>query len=44
MDSSNILTAKGIPCAFEQCDIYQNGEWKAVYRGVPSDKDKIRYK
>ncbi len=43
MESSNILTAKGIPCAFEQYDLYQNGRWKTVYRGVPSDKDRIRY-
>lgn len=43
MDSSNILSAKGIPCAFEQYDLYQNGEWKTVYRGVPSDKDRIRF-
>lgn len=43
MDSSDLLSAKGIPCAFEQYDLYQNGEWKSVYRGVPSDKDRIRY-
>jgi hypothetical protein len=43
MDSSNILSANGIPCAFEQYDLYQNGEWNTVYRGVPSDKDRIRY-
>lgn len=43
MDSSDLLSAKGIPCAFEQYDLYQNGEWKSIYRGVPSDKDRIRY-
>ncbi len=43
MDSSDLLSAKGIPCAFEQYDLYQNGEWKSVYSGVPSDKDRIRY-
>lgn len=43
MDSSDLLSAKGIPCAFEQYEIIQNGEWKTVYRSVPSDKDRIRY-
>lgn len=33
----------GIPCAFEQYEIYQDGEWKTAYRSVPSDKDRIRY-
>lgn len=43
MDSSNILSAKGIPCAFEQYELFQDGEWKTVYNGVPSDKDRIRF-
>ena len=43
MDSSDLLSAKGIPCAFEQYDLYQNGKWKTVYKGVPSDKDRIRF-
>lgn len=42
MDSSDLLSAKGIPCVFEQYDLYQNGEWKGVYKGVPTDKDRIR--
>ncbi len=44
MDSSNLLSAKGIPCAFEQYESFQDGAWKTVYNGVPSDKDRIRYK
>lgn len=43
MNSSDLLSAKGIPCAFEQYDVFHNGEWKTVYNGVPSDKDRIRY-
>jgi murein DD-endopeptidase MepM/ murein hydrolase activator NlpD len=43
MDSSDILVAKGIPCAFERYDLFQNNEWKAVYKGIPSDKDRIRF-
>lgn len=43
MESSDLLTAKGIPCAFEQYELFQDGEWKTVYHGVPSNKDRIRY-
>jgi hypothetical protein len=43
MDSSDWLIAKGIPCAFEQYNLYQNGEWESVHRRVPSDKDRIRF-
>lgn len=43
MDSSDWLSAKGIPCAFEQYEIFQDGEWKTVYKGVPTDKDRIRF-
>ena len=43
MDSSNILSAKGIPCAFERYELFQDGEWKIVYKGVPSEKDRIRF-
>lgn len=43
MDSSDILSAKGIPCAFERYDLFQDDEWKTVYKGVPSDKDRIRF-
>lgn len=43
MDSSNLLSAKGIPCAFEQYESCQDGAWKTVYNGVPSDKDRIRF-
>lgn len=43
MDGSDLLSAKGIPCAFEQYDLLQDGEWNTVYRRVPSDKDRIRF-
>ncbi len=42
MDSSDLRSAKGLPCAFEQYEIFQEGEWKTVYRSIPSDKDRIR--
>ena len=43
MDSSDILSAKGIPCAFERYDVLQGEQWRAVYSGVPSDRDRIRF-
>lgn len=43
MDSSNLLSARGIPCAFEQYDLFQDGKWKTVYKAIPSDTDRIRF-
>ncbi len=42
MDSSDIATARGLPCAFEQYEIFQDEEWKKVVKGIPTDKDRIR--
>lgn len=44
MDSSDIATAKGLPCAFEKYEIFQNGEWKEVVKGIPTAKDRIRFR
>ncbi|SMP65947.1 M23 family metallopeptidase [Anoxynatronum buryatiense] len=43
MDSIDMNTAKGLPCAFEQYEVFQAGEWKKVFNGVPTDKDRIRF-
>ena len=43
MDSSDLLTAKGLPCAFERYEVFRDGEWKSVAEGVPSDTDRIRF-
>jgi len=43
MDSSDILTAKGLPCAFEQLEIFNDGEWRKVFNSIPTDKDRIRF-
>ncbi len=43
MDSSNMLSAKGLPCAFEQYESFKEGEWRKVYNGIPTDKDRIRF-
>lgn len=43
MDSSDISTANELPCAFEQYEVFQNGEWQKVVNGIPTNKDRIRF-
>lgn len=43
MDSCDMSTANGLPCAFEQYEVFQDGEWKKVVNGIPTDKDRIRF-
>lgn len=43
MDSNDIVTANGLPCAFEQYEIFQDGKWHEVFNGIPTDKDRIRF-
>lgn len=43
MDSSDIVTANGLPCAFEQYELFQNEKWCKVFNGIPTDKDRIRF-
>jgi murein DD-endopeptidase MepM/ murein hydrolase activator NlpD len=43
MDSSDLMTAKGLPCAFGAYEVLRNGSWKRVENGVPRKVDRIRY-
>lgn len=43
MDSNNLATAKGLPCAFEQYEIYRNGTCQIVENGIPTARDHIRF-
>ena len=43
MDSSDIVTANGLPCAFEQYEVLKDGVWKKVKNGIPTNKDRIRF-
>lgn len=43
MDSSDITAAKGLPCAFEEYEVFQNGEWHKVKNSIPTNKDRIRF-
>ncbi|MEW6624905.1 MAG: M23 family metallopeptidase [Bacillota bacterium] len=44
MDSSDLLEARGIPCVFEKYELLQEGKWQTITNGIPSDKDRIRFK
>lgn len=43
MDSCDLSTAKGLPCAFAQYEVFQDGAWKTVTDGIPKSKDRIRF-
>lgn len=43
MDSSDIATANGLPCAFEEYELFKNGIWEKVTNGIPTNKDRIRF-
>ena len=43
MDSSDISTANGVPCAFEEYEVFRNGKWEKVMNGIPTNKDRIRF-
>jgi hypothetical protein len=43
MDSPDLMTAKGVPCAFRAYEVSRNGSWERVENGVPRKVDRIRY-
>lgn len=43
MDSSDISAANGVPCAFEEYEVFRNGTWKKITNGIPTSKDRIRF-
>jgi hypothetical protein len=43
MDSPELMTAKGVPCAFRAYEVLQDGSWESVENGVPRKVDRIRY-
>jgi murein DD-endopeptidase MepM/ murein hydrolase activator NlpD len=42
MDGPDATTAKGIPCCFEEYELYQDGHWITVEKGIPKNEDRIR--
>lgn len=43
MDSSDISIANGLPCAFEEYELFKNGSWIKVTNSIPTSKDRIRF-
>ena len=43
MDNKDITIARGLPCAFEQYEIFEHGQWITVASGVPTREDRIRF-
>ena len=43
MDSPDMNTARGVPCAFERYEVLQDNKWQLVTNGIPSNKDRIRF-
>lgn len=43
MDSSDISNANGIPCAFEEYEVYRAGKWTKVINGIPTNRERIRF-
>lgn len=43
MDSQDILTANGVPCAFESYEVLRGDQWVEVREGVPNRADRIRF-
>jgi hypothetical protein len=42
MDSTDVLKAGGIPCAFREYEVDRAGRWDRVERGIPRKTDRIR--
>jgi hypothetical protein len=43
MDSADLMTANGVPCAFRSYDVLRDGAWEEVENGIPRSTDRIRY-
>jgi len=42
MDGPDATTAKGIPCCFEEYELYQDEHWITIENGIPKNEDRIR--
>jgi murein DD-endopeptidase MepM/ murein hydrolase activator NlpD len=43
MDSADLMSANGIPCAFRSYEVLRNGAWVRVENGIPRRTDRIRF-
>lgn len=42
MDSLEVMTARGIPCAFRGYEVQRRGSWVPVERGIPGARERLR--
>lgn len=42
MDSPDVMTARGLPCAFKNVDVLEGGVWKSVDSCIPAGHQRIR--
>jgi hypothetical protein len=42
MDSADLMTAKGVPCAFRSYEVQHDDAWERVENGIPRSTDRIR--
>lgn len=42
MDSDDLLTANGVPCAFRAYEVRRDGTWTLAHGGIPGKADRIR--
>lgn len=43
MDGPDPLTARGIPCSFQEYELHQDNQWIPIEKGIPENKDRIRF-
>lgn len=43
MDSPDLLTAKGIACAFKQYEVFSDGHWQSTSNSIPDGVKSINY-
>jgi murein DD-endopeptidase MepM/ murein hydrolase activator NlpD len=42
MDSADLMSAQGLPCAFRTYEVERDGAWVTVTNGIPGRRDRIR--
>jgi murein DD-endopeptidase MepM/ murein hydrolase activator NlpD len=43
MDSPDVMTARGVPCAFRRLEVERDGRWELVESHIPRRDERIRY-
>ncbi|MCJ7620707.1 MAG: M23 family metallopeptidase [Anaerolineae bacterium] len=43
MDNSDLRTARGIPCGFEEYEVFKDNIWKRVRNGIPTNRQRISF-